>query len=156
MIEYAIATKDDIDELIRLRIAYMKDDFGGISEEEKRGMEKQLPDYFARKLGTELIAFIAKDEGRIVSVAYLHIIEMPANSILLNGLYGDVLSVYTEPEYRGKGLCTALMRDLVEYGKKAGLGRIDLKATDAGYPIYEKVGFKETEQRYRNMRYVLK
>ena len=156
MIEYAIATKDDIDELIRLRIAYMKDDFGGISEKEKRGMEKQLPDYFARKLGTELIAFAAKDEGRIVSVAYLHIIEMPANSILLNGLYGDVLSVYTEPEYRGKGLCTALMRDLVEYGKKAGLGRIDLKATDAGYPIYEKVGFKETEQRYRNMRYVLK
>lgn len=154
MIEYAIASKEDIDELIRLRIAYMKDDFGSVSEEEKHGMEKQLPDYFARKLGTELIAFVAKDEGRIVSTAYLHIIEMPANSILLNGFYGDVLSVYTEPAYRGKGICTALMRKLVEYGTAEGLGRIDLKATDAGYSVYEKVGFKETEQRYRNMRYV--
>ena len=69
--------EDDIDELIRLRISYMIDDFGSVSEAEKEGMEKQLPDYFARKLGTELIAFVARDNGKIVSVAYLHIIEMP-------------------------------------------------------------------------------
>ena len=156
MIEYGLATKDDIEELIRLRIAYMIDDFGSVSEEEKEGMKKQLPDYFVRKLGTELIAFVARDNGRIVSVAYLHIIEMPANSVLLNGIYGDVLSVYTEPEYRGKGLCTTLMKNLVEYGKTLGLGRIDLKATVEGYPIYEKVGFKDVEQRYRDMRYTIK
>jgi len=150
-IKYDIATKDDIDELIRLRIAYMADDFGSVSEKERAGMEKQLPDYFDRKLGTELIAFVARDADKIVSVAYLHIIEMPANSILLNGIYGDVLSVYTEHEYRGKGLCTELMKNLVEYGKKAGLGRIDLKATGEGYPIYKKVGFEDAEHRYKDM-----
>jgi predicted GNAT family acetyltransferase len=147
------ATKADIDELIRMRIAYMIDDFGSVSDRERSGMETQLPDYFERKLGTELIAFVAKDADRIVSVAYLHIIEMPANSKLLNGMYGEVLSVYTEPEYRGKGLCTRLMGNLVEYGKKIGLGRIDLSATDDGYPIYAKVGFKDKEHRYRDMRY---
>ena len=146
------ATKEDINELVRMRIAYMKDDFGSVSEHERKCMESQLPDYFERKLGTELVAFVAKDGERIVSVAYLHIIEMPANSILLNGLYGEVLSVYTEPEYRGRGLCSTLMRNLVEYGKKRGLGRIDLSATDEGYPIYAKVGFKDKEHRYRDMR----
>ncbi|MCR5543017.1 MAG: hypothetical protein K6F55_02630 [Eubacterium sp.] len=98
MLEYGLATKDDIEELIQLRIAYMIDDFGSVSEVEKDGMKKQLPSYFERKLGTEFIAFVARDNDRIVSVAYLHIIEMPANSVLLNGLYGDVLSVYTVPE----------------------------------------------------------
>ena len=147
------ASKDDIEQLVRLRIAYMIDDFGGISDHEKECMEKQLPDYFNRKLGDELIAFVAKDGERIVSIAYLHIIEMPANSILLNGLYGEVLSVYTEPEYRGKGLCTQLIRNLVEYGKKRGLGRVDLSATKEGYPIYAKVGFVDKEQRYTDMRY---
>jgi GNAT superfamily N-acetyltransferase len=131
----------------------MIDDFGFVSDIERKGMETQLPDYFNRKLGTELIAFVAKDEDRIVSVAYLHIIEMPANSILLNGLYGEVLSVYTEPDYRGKGLCSKLMNNLVEYGKDKGLGRIDLSATDDGYPIYAKIGFKEKDHRYRDMRY---
>ncbi|MCR4721284.1 MAG: GNAT family N-acetyltransferase [Lachnospiraceae bacterium] len=146
------ATKEDISELVRMRIAYMKDDLGSVSDNERQCMETQLPDYFERKLGTELVAFVAKDGDRIVSVAYLHIIEMPANSILLNGLYGEVLSVYTEPEYRGRGLCSTLMRNLVEYGKKRGLGRIDLSATDEGYPIYAKVGFKDKEHRYRDMR----
>ena len=121
-IVFDIADKKDIDELIRMRIAYMIDDFGSVSDIEKESMEKQLPDYFERKLNTELVAFVARDGERIVSVAYLHIIEMPANSILLNGLYGEVLSVYTMPEYRGKGLCSTLMKNLVEYGREHGLG----------------------------------
>ena len=147
------ASKDDIKELVRLRIAYMIDDFGGLSNHERECMEKQLPDYFNRKLGNELVVFIAKDDNQIVSVAYLHIIEMPANSILLNGLYGEVLNVYTEPKYRGKGLCTQLIKNLIEYGKKRGLGRVDLSATKEGYPIYKKVGFVHKEHRYTDMRY---
>ena len=147
------AKKEDINELIRMRIAYMIDDFGSVSPIERESMEKQLPDYFERKLGSELVAFVARNKDRIVSVAYLHIIEMPANSILLNGLYGEVLSVYTEPEYRGKGLCTKLIQNLIEYGRNRGLGRIDLSATKEGYPIYSKLGFKDKEFRYTDMRY---
>ena len=147
------ATKEDIDELIRLRIEYMIDDFGSVSDYERECMEKQLPDYFMRKLGTELIAFVARDGEKIVSVAYLHIIEMPANSILLNGIYGEVLSVFTEHEYRGQGLCTKLMQNLVEYGRTHNLGRVDLSATKEGYPIYAKLGFKDKEHRYTDMRY---
>lgn len=152
-IVFGEATKDDIPELIRLRIAYMADDFGGVSDHERECMEKQLPDYFGRKLGDELIAFVAKDGERMVSVAYLHIIEMPANSILLNGLYGEVLSVYTEPEYRGQGLCSKLIRNLIDYGRERGLGRVDLSATKEGYPIYAKLGFQDKEHRYTDMRY---
>ena len=68
------ATKEDINELIKLRIAYMIDDFGSVTEHEKECMETQLRDYFDRKLGDELVAFAARDGRRIVSVAYLHII----------------------------------------------------------------------------------
>lgn len=153
-IVFSEASKADISGLVKLRIAYMIDDFGGVSDYERECMEKQLPDYFNRKLGDELIAFVAKEDNRIVSVAYLHIIEMPANSILLNGVYGEVLSVYTEPEYRGKGLCTKLMQNLIAYGKERGLGRVDLSATKDGYPIYSKMGFVEKENRYTDMRYI--
>ena len=152
-IVFAEATKADIDELVKLRIAYMEADFGKVSDYEKECMEKQIPEYLNRKLGDELIAFVAKDNDRIVSVAYLHIIEMPANSILLNGLYGEVLSVYTVAEYRGKGLCTKLIQNLLDYGKKRGLGRVDLSATKEGYPIYSKLGFTTRECRYCDMRY---
>ena len=149
---FDMAGIDDIPELVRLRIAYMIDDFGSISEYERRCMEEQLPDYFDRRLGKELIAFVARTEGRLVAAAYLLIIEKPANPFLPNGLDGEVLSVYTENEYRGKGICTQLMKNMIEYSKENRLCRIDLMATKEGYPIYKKVGFEDKTQKYLDMR----
>ena len=40
-IVFGQADLSDIDELIRMRIAYMIDDFGSISDEEREGIEKQ-------------------------------------------------------------------------------------------------------------------
>ncbi|MBE5881641.1 MAG: GNAT family N-acetyltransferase [Lachnospiraceae bacterium] len=149
---YDEANKGDIDELVRLRIAYMIDDFGQISEYERTCMETQLPEYFERRLGKELIAFVARAEDRVVAVAYLLVIEKPANPFLLNGFEGEVLSVYTEEAYRGRGICSQLMKNLIEYGKNKGLCRINLMATDEGYPIYKKLGFEDKVQSYRDMR----
>ena len=149
---YDTAGINDISELIRLRIAYMTDDFGSITEYERHCMEEQLPDYFERRLGKELIAFVARAEGRLVAAAYLLIIEKPANPFLPNGLDGEVLSVYTEDEYRGQGICTKLMKNMIEYAKENKLCRIDLMATDEGYPIYKKAGFEDKSQKYKDMR----
>ena len=44
------------------------------------------------------------------------------------------------------------MKNLVEYARERGLGRIDLSATDEGYPIYKKLGFKDKEHRYTDMK----
>ena len=42
MITFDIAKEEDIEELIRLRIAYMKDDFGSVSEEDKEKLIAKL------------------------------------------------------------------------------------------------------------------
>ncbi len=152
-LQFFRATKEDIDELVSLRIAYMIEEFGGITEEQRAGMEKQLPDYFERKLGTELIAFVASDGEKLIACALLHIIEMPGNAMLTSGLYGEVIGVYTKDDYRKQGICTHLMLDLVAYGKERGLGRIDLGASKSGYPVYQKIGFVEKEARFRAMSY---
>ena len=153
---YDIANLNDIQELVRLRILYMIDDFGSITDEEREGMEKQLPDYFERELGKKLIAFVARAEGRLVAAAYLLIIEKPANPFFLNGLDSEVLSVYTEEGYRGRGICSALMKNMIAYAEEHKLSRIDLVATDEGYPIYKKLGFEDRTQKYKDMRLVMK
>lgn len=154
-IVYDIANISDIPELVRLRILYMIDDFGSITDKEKEGMETQLPGYFERELGNKLIAFVARAEGRLVAAAYLLIIEKPANPFFLNGLDSEVLSVYTEEKYRGKGICTKLMSNMIEYAKAHHLSRIDLIATDEGYPLYKKLGFEDKVQKYKDMRLIL-
>ena len=155
-ITYSFADTNDIEDLVRLRIAYMIDDFGSVTDYERECMEKQLPDYYERRLGKDLIVFAARAEGRIVAVAYLLIIEKPANPFLPNGLDSEVLSVYTEEAYRGRGICTNLMKNMIEYGREHDLCRIDLVATQDGYPIYKKIGFEDRVQKYIDMRLILK
>ena len=152
---YDIANLNDIQELVRLRILYMIDDFGSLTEEEREGMENQLPGYFERELGKKLIAFVARAEGRLVAVALLLIVEKPANPFFLNGLDSEVLSVYTEEGYRGRGICTNLMKNMIEYAKEHKISRIDLMATEEGYPIYKKIGFEDKVQKYKDMRLVV-
>ena len=153
-IVYDVAHLSDIPELVRLRILYMLDDFGSITDEEREGMKKQLPEYFERELGKKLIAFVARAEGRLVAAAYLLIIEKPANPFFLNGLDSEVLSVYTEEGYRGRGICSKLMKNLIDYAAEHNISRIDLMATDDGYPIYKKLGFEDKVQKYKSMRLV--
>ena len=152
---YDIANLNDIHELVRLRILYMIDDYGSLSDEEREGMEKQLPGYFERELGKKLIAFVARAEGRLVAAAYLLIIEKPANPSFLNGLDSEVLSVYTEEGYRGRGICTNLMKNLIDYATDHKINRIDLMATKDGYPVYKKLGFEDKVHEYKDMRLIL-
>ena len=151
-ITFDTANNSDIAELIRLRIAYIMDDYGSISEDDQHAMEVQLPNYFERKLGKDLIAFVARADGQMVATAYLLIIEKPANPSMQNGLVGEVLSVFTEKEYRGQGISTRLMNNLVKYAKENRLCYIDLKATEEGYSLYKKIGFEERNQKYKDMR----
>lgn len=150
------ARAEDIPELVRLRIAYMLDDFGSITEYEEACMRRQLPEYFSRKLGTELIAFVARAEGRLVAAAYLLLEEKPSSPFRPNGLGGEVLSVYTEDAYRGQGICTQLMKNMVEYGREHKMDRIDLVATKEGEPIYRKIGFVDNRTKYTPLKYELR
>lgn len=148
---FDVADKKDIDELVRLRIAYILEDFGPISEDEKKNMEERLPEYFERRLGKEIVAFVARAEERLVASVLLLIVEKPMNPNIPNGLCGDVLSVYTEEAYRGHGICSTLMKNMVDYAKKEGLSRVTLSATKDGYPVYKKVGFVERVSKYTDM-----
>ena len=152
---FDIAKKEDISELIRLRIAYMTDDYGSISDMERHSMEEHLPDYFERKLGNELVVFVARSGSHLVATVYLLITEKPANPSLPNGFEGEVLNVYTEEEFRGRGVSSHLLKEMIAYAKEKHLCRIDLKATDEGYQLYKKLGFEDRVQKYKDMRFEL-
>ena len=148
---YDMARQEDIEELISLRLAYINDDFGDIEDEKTEQIKKQLSQYYAKHLGNELIVFTARDAERIVATAYLLIEEKPANPSFINGLCGEVLSVITLEEYRGMGICSALIERLVEYCKDHDIKCVTLLATKDGCSIYKKHGFVPVEGKYTYM-----
>jgi len=57
-----------------------------------------------------------------------------------------VLNVFVEPEYRGKGLASELMREAVAEAERRGIVFMTLHASSQGQPLYEKLGWKQTSE----------
>ena len=58
-------------------------------------------------------------------------------------------SVYTEPEYRKRGFAELITKEAMTYCKSQGIRRMILEASDAGRPIYEKLGFQPSGRTLR-------
>ena len=63
-----------------------------------------------------------------------------------------LLSVYTAPEFRGRGFATRITREAVRWSKAAGLDRMTLHASEEARGVYARFGFDRT----REMRLLLK
>lgn len=63
-----------------------------------------------------------------------------------------LLSVYTVPEFRGRGFATRITREAVRWAKARGLDRMTLHASDQGLRLYARLGFART----REMRLLLR
>ena len=57
-----------------------------------------------------------------------------------------VVNVYTELEWRGRGIARALMRVLMTWAVSIGAERVVLHASDAGRPLYVSLGFAPTNE----------
>jgi GNAT superfamily N-acetyltransferase len=56
------------------------------------------------------------------------------------------VNVYTEPEWRGRGIARALMNVLMKWAAGQGTDRLVLHASDAGRPLYLTLGFEATNE----------
>ncbi len=149
------ATLKDIGVLTDLRIAYLNEDLGVISDKNLELMQATLPSYYEKHLNKDLMVYVARDEEDIVACAFLLIVEKPMSPSFITGKTGTVLNVYTKPEYRKKGYAKKLMTMMLEGAKAQGLSVIELKATEDGYSLYKSVGFEDVVAKYHNMKIVL-
>ena len=60
----------------------------------------------------------------------------------MSGKEAYIMNMYTKPEWRNKGIGTAILEKLVEETKNRDIIAIKLYATPMGKPLYEKQGFK--------------
>lgn len=149
------ATSADIDELVKIRIAYLKEDYGDLSFEQVDILKKKLPEYYSNHIQSDMIAYIAEENNKIISSVFLVIIEKPSNPSFMSGKIGDILNVYTAPEYRKQGIAGQLMKLAIDEAKEMELSYLELKATKDGYSLYKKLGFVEEQSHYVPMKFSL-
>lgn len=147
------AAKEDIEQLTNIRIAYLIEDNGELNENELMIIKRDLPNYFMRNLNKCIFGYLAKEKDDIVACALLLVVEKPMSPTFITGKTGTVLNVYTKPEHRNKGYARTLMKMLLVDATEMGLSVVDLKATDAGYKLYESIGFEDVKSKYHLMKW---
>lgn len=60
--------------------------------------------------------------------------------------------MYTRPEYRKQGIATRLLTELIREARALNLSYLELSSTREGEPVYRKLGFKEKELHYKELR----
>lgn len=146
------ATFDDINELVKMRIAFLEAEHGCMTDEQKESLLNQLPTYYNKHIGEDLHAYFAEVDGLVVSTAFVIISEKPASLSYPSGKFATLLNVYTKPKYRRQGISKKLLAFMIEEIKKTDVAHIELKATKDGYPLYEKLGFKQEHSKYPDMK----
>ena len=147
------AGQEDIDTLVKLRLDYLNADHGSIDKKDTERILKALPDYFRKHLNLDLFAYVIREDQRIVSCAFLLVIEKPMSPAFINGRTGTVLNVFTCESYRRKGYARAIMDALLADAEEMELSVVDLKSTEDGYALYQSAGFRDDASKYHPMKW---
>lgn len=89
---------------------------------------------------------VAVDDGRCVACASMSYIEIMPTFSHPSGKRAHLMNVYTEKDYRRRGIARQLVNMLIGDARAHGATEISLDATESGRPLYESMGFKASEE----------
>src|SRR5690349_10807257 len=106
-------------------------------------MEKFLPWVKAKILSGDYLAWLAVTSAdAVVSGAGLWLMDWPAHMVGSSARRGNILNVYTEPEYRRRGLARWLLEAAIHCCKASEIDFVILHASPEGRGLYESLGFE--------------
>jgi len=105
-------------------------------------IEQESYNFYQNCLGKEEHAsYLAFEGDNFIgcgSVCFYHIMPTYHNP---SGKNAYIMNLYTRPDFRRRGIASAILDLLVQEAKKHKITQISLEATPMGRTLYEKYGF---------------
>jgi GNAT superfamily N-acetyltransferase len=139
MIEYCIAQKEDLPQILELYTQLLPDE-NPISINEANRIWDNIEQH-------DIKYFAAKDKGRIISSCYLAIIPNLTRAGKSNGFIENVI---TDKNYRKQGIGKKVIEMAIAYGKEHNCYKIILQSSytrKENHTFYEKCGFDGNSKR---------
>ena len=140
--EYRYATTDDMNLMIRSRMDTLRD-VNGLEADYQFSEEflETSREYFREGDQSTVLAI---DNDRAVGCATMCYIDLMPTFDHPSGRRAHLMNVWTNRNYRRQGIAEKLVTMLIEEARARGVSEISLDATEAGRPLYRKMGFKES------------
>lgn len=144
MIEYRIATDNDIELLMSSRLEMLKvvndlpQDYVYSDE-----IVNESRDYF---LNGDQVTVLALDGDVVAGCASMSFMRIMPTFSHPTGKRAHLMNVYTRSDYRRQGFARKMVNMLIDETWKRGATEISLDATKMGRPLYESLGFTNSTE----------
>lgn len=137
-IEYKRLTEKELDIFIDMRIKQLREE----GAKEEIDLVPALKDYYTRHMadGT-FVSWLAFDGEMIIGTSGMSFVEKPPYFGCPSGKMGLLSSMFTNPNYRRKGIAKELLSRVVKDAREYGCGTIQITASDMGIKLYTAFGF---------------
>ena len=105
-------------------------------------------EYFTVALPTRAyLGWLAEDEnGQVVGGGGIVVADWPGYPSQDHAKRAWILNMYTEPEARRRGVARNLLQAMIGWCRSQGYAAVSLHASAAGRPLYESLGFQQTNE----------
>ena len=138
MLEYRRLEEKDLEVFMDIRIGQLREE----GAKEDIDLKPYLRDYYERHMkdGT-FVSWLAVDDGKIVGTSGMSFVEKPPYFGCPSGKIGLLSSMFTDKEYRRKGIASELLKRVVDEARNYGCGTVQITASDMGVKLYTAFGF---------------
>ena len=135
---YKKLTETDLNTFIKMRINQLREE----GAKEDIDLTPALKDYYSRHMadGT-FVSWLAFDGDKIIGTSGMSFVEKPPYFGCPSGKIGLLSSMFTNPDYRRKGIAKELLHRVVEEARAYGCGAVQITASDMGVKLYTAYGF---------------
>jgi len=141
-IRYKRLTENELDRFIMMRINQLREE----GAKENIDLAPALKDYYMRHMadGT-FVSWLALDGNKIIATSGMSFVEKPPYFGCPSGRIGLLSSMYTDPDYRRRGIARELLARVIKDAREYGCGTVQITASDMGVKLYSDFGFVHNE-----------
>lgn len=144
MIKYKIADKQDIDQVMEIRLEMLLE-VNNLSEQYQYADDfvSASREYF---LNGDQTTVLAIDDGKAIGCASICYINVMPTFSHPTGQRAHLMNVYTSKNYRKQGIAERMVNMLLREAWERGATEISLDTTEVGRPFYRKLGFMDSRE----------
>jgi GNAT superfamily N-acetyltransferase len=141
------ANSTDVPHLLHHRRA-MFDEMGNREAAVLDRMQEASERYFRQSLldGTYRGWVAETGSGKVVGGGGVAIVHWPGSPDFPEPRRGWILNIYTEPEFRQRGVAKRVLETILDWCRAEGFAHVSLHASKFGRGLYEKFGFAPTNE----------
>jgi len=140
------ATTNDIQIILRHRVEMIRS--MGWSEDMISGTKDATLRFLQQPWDPSIECYLATDKGRIIGGCAVSFCVAYPSARNRSGKFAYLYNMFVEPEYRGRGIATSLVKYITQLCRTRGVEKMTLNDTKMSKGIYEKEGFVKSENYY--------